>query len=49
MDSIKITDLIYRYPTAEEDVLRHVSLSVKKGQLCACENRHGDRHAGKYA
>ena len=30
MDSIKITDLTYRYPTADEDVLRHVSLSVEK-------------------
>ena len=41
MDSIKITDLTYRYPTADEDVLRHVSLSVEKGQLCAVVGANG--------
>lgn len=41
MDSIKITDLSYRYPTAEEDVLRHISLTVKKGELCAIVGANG--------
>lgn len=41
MDSIKITDLSYRYPTAEEEVLRHVSLTVKKGELCAIVGANG--------
>lgn len=41
MDSIKITDLSYRYPTAEEDVLRNISLTVKKGELCAIVGANG--------
>lgn len=41
MDSIKITDLSYRYPTAEEEVLRHVSLTIKKGELCAIVGANG--------
>ncbi len=41
MDSIKITDLSYRYPTAEEEVLRHISLTVKKGELCAIVGANG--------
>ena len=41
MDSIKITDLAYRYPTAEEEVLRHVSLTIKKGELCAIVGANG--------
>lgn len=41
MDSIKITDLSYRYPTAEEQVLKHVSLTVKKGELCAVVGANG--------
>ena len=41
MYSIKITDLSYRYPTAEEEVLRHVSLTIKKGELCAIVGANG--------
>lgn len=41
MDSIKITNLTYRYPTAEEDILKNVSLSVKKGDLCALVGKNG--------
>lgn len=41
MDSIKITDLSYKYPTAEEQVLKHVSLTVKKGELCAVVGANG--------
>ena len=41
MDSIKIKNLTYRYPTAEEDILRNVSLSVKKGDLCALVGKNG--------
>lgn len=41
MDSIKITNLTYRYPTAEEPVLKNVSLNVKKGELCAVVGANG--------
>ena len=41
MDCIKITDLSYRYPTAEEDALKQISLSVKKGELCAIIGANG--------
>lgn len=41
MDSIKITNLSYRYPTAEEQVLKNVSLTVKKGELCAVVGANG--------
>ena len=35
MDSIQIKNLTYRYPTSEADVLKDVSFTVKKGELCA--------------
>lgn len=41
MDSIKITDLSYRYPTAEKEILKHINLSVKKGELCAIVGANG--------
>ncbi len=41
MDSIRITNLTYRYPTAEVPVLKNVSLSVKKGELCALVGANG--------
>lgn len=41
MDSIKISNLTYRYPTAEEPVLRNISLTVKKGELCALVGANG--------
>lgn len=41
MDSIKITDLTYQYPTAEEPTLKNISLTVKKGELCALVGANG--------
>lgn len=41
MDSIKITDLSYRYPTAEKEILKHINLSVKQGELCAIVGANG--------
>lgn len=41
MDSIKITDLSYKYSTAEEQVLKRVSLTVKQGELCAIVGANG--------
>ena len=41
MYNIEIKDLTYRYPTSEEDILKNVSLSVKKGELCALVGANG--------
>lgn len=41
MDSICIKNLTYRYPTAEEDALRDVSLTVRKGEFCAVIGSNG--------
>lgn len=41
MDSIVIKNLAYRYPTAEETILKNVSLTVKKGELCAIVGANG--------
>ena len=41
MDSIQIKNLTYRYPTSENDVLHDVSMTVKKGQLCALVGANG--------
>lgn len=41
MDSIVIKNLTYRYPTAEKDVLKNISLTVKKGELCAIVGANG--------
>ena len=41
MYNIEIKDLTYRYPTSEEDVLKNVSLSVKRGELCALVGANG--------
>ena len=41
MDSIVIKDLTYQYPTAEVPTLKSVSLTVKKGELCAIVGANG--------
>lgn len=41
MDSIQIKNLTYRYPTSETDVLKDVSFTVKKGELCAIVGANG--------
>ena len=41
MDSIQIKNLTYRYPTSEADVLKDVSFTVKKGELCAIVGANG--------
>ena len=41
MDSIQIKNLTYRYPTSEADVLKDVSFTVKKGELCALVGANG--------
>ena len=41
MDSIQITNLTYKYPLAEEPVLKNISLHVKKGELCAIIGANG--------
>lgn len=41
MDSIQIKNLTYRYPTSEADVLKDISFSVKKGELCAIVGANG--------
>ena len=41
MDSIQIKNLTYRYPTSEADVLKDVSFTVKKGELCAIVGTNG--------
>lgn len=41
MDSILIKNLTYRYPTAAENILKNVSLTVKKGELCAIVGANG--------
>ncbi|MGN1142021.1 MAG: energy-coupling factor ABC transporter ATP-binding protein [Oliverpabstia sp.] len=41
MDNIVIKNLTYRYPTSEEDILKNVSLTVKKGELCALVGANG--------
>lgn len=41
MDSIKITGLTYKYPTAEKPILKNISLTVKKGELCALVGANG--------
>ena len=43
MDSIQIKNLTYRYPTSEADVLKDVSFTVKKGELCAIVGANGIR------
>ena len=41
MDSIVIKDLTYQYPTAEVPTLKNVSITVKKGELCAIVGANG--------
>ncbi len=41
MDSIKITDLTYKYPISDEPVLKHINLRVPKGELCAVIGTNG--------
>lgn len=41
MDSILIKNLTYRYPTAEEDALKDVSMTVSKGEFCAVIGANG--------
>lgn len=41
MDCIQIKNLTYRYPTSEEDILKNLSLTVKKGELCSVIGANG--------
>ena len=41
MDSILIKNLTYRYPTAEKEILKNISLTVKKGELYAIVGANG--------
>lgn len=41
MDSIIVKDLTYQYPTAKDVTLKNISLTVKKGALCALVGTNG--------
>ncbi len=41
MDSIVIENVNYRYPTAKKDILKDISLTIEKGELCALVGQNG--------
>ncbi len=41
MECIEIKNLTYKYPTSENNILNGITLSVKKGELCAIAGANG--------
>ena len=41
MEAVKISNLSYKYPSADEYCLKNVSFSVSEGEVCAIVGPHG--------